>query len=331
MSEPRSIAIAVSLVVVGTALLAAPLDASSNGRPVAPCTKRANVEAIIDDSGSMAASDSNKLRNQALQLFINKSGNATKQLGAVEFGDDATQIFAPMQIGPNIASMTQKLDVSIDSEAGTTNYNAAFDLAKKDNASADARIFLTDGGHNVGTYTNGHQGGPPTYVIGFGESTSGEDGTRLQQIANETSGIYYPQTDSSSLQAVVNQVSAQLDCATAPTSFTDVIGSLAQQPSHAVALVGSPKTVDIDVTWSDPANVFDIVSVQIVGRGNKVVAKTAKAKKLKLDKKSGKTFLTLRVKNAKFKKAKKLKFKLKATTLAAPGAKVTSQVTQNAT
>ena len=37
----------------------------------AACTRVTNVEAIIDDSGSMAVTDSNRLRVQAMDLLIN--------------------------------------------------------------------------------------------------------------------------------------------------------------------------------------------------------------------------------------------------------------------
>jgi hypothetical protein len=50
----------------------------------------------------------------------------------------------------------------LDNSSGGTDYNAAFDKTKTDPPGAGARIFLTDGGHNVGDYGDGHQGGPPT-------------------------------------------------------------------------------------------------------------------------------------------------------------------------
>ena len=45
-----------------------------------------NIEAIIDDSGSMSFTDADKLRVAALELLIDTPGNEKITLGAVEFG-----------------------------------------------------------------------------------------------------------------------------------------------------------------------------------------------------------------------------------------------------
>jgi hypothetical protein len=100
---------------------------------------------------------------------------------------------------------TIALGEKIEADNGLTDYNAAFAKAKVDDPGAKAWIFLTDGGHDAGEYLNGHRGGPPTYVIGFGSATSGPDGERLALIAKDTSGRYFPQTDSSNLQSVVTK------------------------------------------------------------------------------------------------------------------------------
>ena len=48
--------------------------------------------------------------------------------------------------------MRSALDKAIHADNGATDYNAAFAQSDADNPGADARIFLTDGGHDVGTY-----------------------------------------------------------------------------------------------------------------------------------------------------------------------------------
>lgn len=50
------------------------------------CVAATNIEAIIDDSGSMSATDPSANRAAAIKLLIAKSGNAKKTLGALEFG-----------------------------------------------------------------------------------------------------------------------------------------------------------------------------------------------------------------------------------------------------
>ena len=80
-----------------------------------------------------------------------------------------------------------------------------------DNPGAQARIFLTDGGHDVGTYNNGHLTHKvPTYVVGFSSGVAApEDQQRLQAIASETGGQFFPLTDSSQLQSVMNSIGAR--------------------------------------------------------------------------------------------------------------------------
>src|SRR6476619_315165 len=97
------------------ALIAAPSDATRSRPAQAPCTPATNIEAIIDDSGSMAGTDANRLRVQALDLLINTLAPPTT-LGAVEFGSgfdlasSADTVFAPGAVGPKAEPMTRALD-----------------------------------------------------------------------------------------------------------------------------------------------------------------------------------------------------------------------------
>src|SRR5262249_9583240 len=65
--------------------LAAGAVAAPRAHAAAECTQATNIEAIIDDSGSMAITDQNLLRVQAMDLLINALGSNTT-LGAIEFG-----------------------------------------------------------------------------------------------------------------------------------------------------------------------------------------------------------------------------------------------------
>src|SRR4051812_35503282 len=224
-----------AIVLVTVAVFAAATSGASNIGAAATCTRTSNIEAILDDWGSMDSTDPTKQRVRGLNLLIDTPGNEQTTLGAVEFGgsfagteDRSDTVFPPQAIGPNAASMKAALDQKIQADNGGTDYNQAFARAKADNPNAKAWIFLTDGGHNTGTYNNGHQGGPPTYVIGFGSSTTGVDGQRLQQIANDTHGKYYPQTDSSSLQSVMNEIGITLSCQTPPATFNNAFSQAGQ-------------------------------------------------------------------------------------------------------
>lgn len=332
--KPRRIALASSgVAALASALALAPAaSAAPTALAAATCTPVSNIEAIIDDSGSMIGTDFGKLRVAALNLLIDTPGNERITLGAVEFGGGfppvADTIFAPQQIGPNAATMKAALQTRVDADNGTTDYNAAFDRARADNPNAAARIFLTDGSHNEGTYNNGHQGGPPTYVIGFSSVITGEDGQRLQQIATDTGGRYFPQTDSSNLQAVMNEIGTTLTCQSPPKVFRDQFARAGQSKRHALPLASRARSVQLTLSWSSPLDAFTIGQVQIVKRGRVVAVASARKRRLRLTTRRGATFLVVKVGNLT---RGKLRFKVRATSLGsgAPSVSLTTQVTQS--
>jgi hypothetical protein len=302
--------LAVVGAIVGTVLAAAP----SVGAQAPACTPRTIVEAISDDSGSMSSTDFDRLRLRGLNLFIDT--NPSKTLGVIEFGSDAAQIFAPAVISSNAANMKNVLDARTQADDGATNYNAAFALARTENPNAQAWIFLTDGGHNVDEYMNGHVGGPPTFVIGFGSGLSPEDHARLAQIAADTGGRFYQQTDASKLQAVFNEISAALDCRAAPKTFTDTFTRVGQQKRHSLripnfarGLARPPRVIELVTTWSAATSRFTIPrkSIQIVRNGKVVASRSLRVKRV-----NGETFAIVRIRNVV---RGKLVFKVKAVRL----------------
>jgi hypothetical protein len=341
MRSPRIAALAGTggvVVLVSALALApgAPAD-SPTALAAASCIPVSNIEAIIDDSGSMSITDADKLRVAALNLLIDTPGNERILLGAVEFGGQigtfpgqppaADTVFSPEAIGPNAAAMKAALKARVDANNGITDYNAAFDRAKTDNPNAKARIFLTDGGHNVGDYANGHQGGPPTYVIGFSAASIGTDGQRLQQIASDTGGRYFPQTDSSSLQAVMNEIGTTLTCQSPPKAFRDAFARAGQSRTHSVSLASRARTAQLTLSWSSPLDSFTIAGLRIVKRG-RVVAVASRTRHLRLTTRKGDTFLVLKVGNLT---RGKLQFRVRATRIGsgAPSVNLTTQVTQS--
>ena len=268
------------------------LTATAASASAASCVVRKNMEAIIDDSGSMAGTDSNRLRIQGLNLIMSTPGNEKKLLGAVEFGSEANTVFDPAPIGPNRTAFAQALNAKIQSDNGGTNYNAAFDLAKSHNPNADSRIFLTDGGHNEGDYANGHQGGPPTHTVGLG-FIIGDDEARLKQIASETGGIYRKATDDSELQAAMNDVNARVNCQSAPARYTDFFRKTGATKTRKLNIPSGTRSLQFALSWVSSADRFDIGRFRIY-RGKKLVG-IAKARKLKVTKRRGRTFVTVRV------------------------------------
>lgn len=316
LSKPRSIAIVTS--VLSLSLLAV---GDAGAARIPNCTPATNVELIIDDSGSMAGFDSERLRVEAVKILLNAPENGKKTLGAVDFGSTATTVFPPGLIATQKAAMATALDAAITADGGSTNYNDAFARAKQDNPNANARIFLTDGGHNEGDYANGHQGGPPTFVVGFGSSTAGEDGARLQQIANETAGKYYPQTDSSTLQSTMNEINAALDCQTTPVAFKDIFSKVGQVKQNAITVPRGTSSINVVLSWASSQSQFTLVAARPGANAAQVSRRKRKRVRVKLKRVNGKTFQSVRItgiKRGKLKlrlKAKKLGFLPNANTL----------------
>jgi hypothetical protein len=281
------------MAFAGAAAAAVPVVATAS----AGCTPVTNIEAIIDDSGSMEVTDPNKLRVQAMDLLV-KTLPATTTLGAVEFGSgyegipgivegvpSASTIFPPEAIGPNAAAMEASMKATINADNGATDYNGAFAKADADDPGSQARIFLTDGGHDVGTYNEAHLAhNVPTYVIGFGAGIGlPEDKARLQKIASDTGGKAYELEDDSELQAVVNNIGAALTCKTPPRQFTDEL-STGQTKTHTITIGPKTHTLRVTLTWSNPGDNFKLTGLRIKSHG-KIIAVARpmpKPKKLKV-------------------------------------------------
>lgn len=301
------------------------------------CTPATNIEAIIDDSGSMGGTDFNALRVQGLKLLMAKSENAQKTLGAIEFGGgtfdpiadpNAINVFLPGVIGPNAAAFGAALDANIKADHGTTDYNSAFALANTHNPNATARIFLTDGGHNEGDYADGHKGGPRTFVIGLGIGAvlTSPESVRLQQIATDTGGTYYPNVTQSTLQARMNDISDELNCFAKAQSFTDIFTKLTQTKTRTVKIGSKSKSITLVLTWDNPLDKFTIGSIVETIRGGR---KLKGSRRLKVTRTEGATFLNVKISGLK---KGKLKFKLRPLALGSgqlTGVTLTTQATQS--
>jgi hypothetical protein len=323
------------LIVVAAA---APSSGSASGVRAAACTKVGSIEAIIDDSGSMGGTDPNRLRVQAMDLLINAL-DAKTTLGAIEFGssfDPATPsadvVFPAEPVGPNAASMKAALDTKIQADAGGTDYNAAFDTARAANPGAQARIFLTDGGHNAGTYNDTHlnpapQPQTPTYVVGFSPGVSlPEDQARLAKIATDTGGRYFPLPDSSALQAVLNEIETTLTCQSAPKTFSDALAQGGTK-SHSVTIARTSRSAQLALSWTSPLDRFKISGLKIVRHG-RVVARAARKHRLTVKVRTGSTFAIVKVSRLV---RGRLRFNVKATKIGSgqPKVTLTTQVSQS--
>jgi hypothetical protein len=326
---------ALGLLVI--ALFVAPAGAQPLAQASASsCTPATNIEAIVDDSGSMEITDGGRLRVQAMSLLIDTLSKSTL-LGAVEFGSalgeqpGADTLFPPQPVGPNATTMRTALDQKVHADNGATDYNAGFAQSDTDNPNANARIFLTDGGHIVGTYNEAHLvHNVPTYVIGFGGVASGEDQARLQKIASDTGGKYFPLEDSAQLQSVMNSIGAALTCQTPPRLFTDQLAK-GQSKIHSIAIGAATKSIQITLTWASPLDKFKVSGLRLIGKKGRLLAiapRPHRPAKLKVTRTSRATFSVLKV--SRLRKGR-LRFAVKATAIGSgqPKVTLTTQVGQS--
>jgi hypothetical protein len=346
----RSIWLATGVLACAGAVAAA----GTAGAATTPgCVVANNVVFVVDDSGSMAVTDSGDptanppvfpLRSQAMQLEIKRSSSDGKTFAAIEFGDTADVLFPPELVKPNRTAMLNSL-TQVNADNGSTDYNLAFDTANSTDPNAQARIFMTDGGHNAGDYNNTHLGGgkPKTYVVGFGTSAATpEDDARLRQIASDTGGQYFPQTNSSKLVSVMNNIDNLLNCqsATSTVTINDTFTKAGQAKTHQVTVPRGNKAEDLVTSFNQGSN-FAISSIvetlhgKVIAKSNLTVTaarkKKTKVKKLKVTKQTGGTFINLHISGLK--PGGKLKFKLTAKQLGIsidpnnPAGSVTTQLT----
>jgi hypothetical protein len=324
----RSRSLAAAVIGLAALVIATSSSASSPTATAAQtCVPKNNVEAIIDDSGSMIITDGDGLRVRAMELFIDNPANDKRTLGALEFGTDAAQLFAPLPISANRASMKSAIAAAVTADNGLTDYNDAFAAAGAQNPNATARIFLTDGGHNnedSSPYNNSHRGGPPVYVIGLG--VFGDSDQVLRQIASETNGLYRPVDTASELQSAMFDVNAAISCLSTPITLRNTFKSQGQTQTRSVRLPAGVRSVNTALSWDDENDAFDIVGIRVVRKG-KTVARASKVRKLKVTKRRGATNVTVKISRLV---RGRLVFKLKATRLSGGGsAQLTTQVVRS--
>jgi hypothetical protein len=346
----KRIALALALTgLVSLGVLGVGSATAGDGPAVASapnCVPAKNIEAIIDDSGSMAGSDPSRFRTQLINAFASISSNNGRIFGGIEFGTTANNLFGPGTL-PGVIPAMQASFAQVAANNGGTSYQAAWAGATAHNGTADARIFLTDG--FPGDDPNPPQPYVKTYVIALGEdfATNTAAQTLLTQIATLTGGpAPYFVANAAAVQPVAASIAAQVSCNAAPLTFTKTFTRQGQTVTYTFAPLGP--TSDILISWDNPTVVFDPINFQLTGTfesANGRASISAKNLKVKVSAKEtpGGTFVTVglqklkKAKKALRKKAKKqgltvkktqLKFGVKAKTFPAgtPPTVVTTQV-----
>jgi lysophospholipase L1-like esterase len=256
--------------------------------PPAGCVPADNIAAIVDDSGSMEENDPLKIRSSAMQLLLTKPGGQSRTLGAVEFGTDAGPLFDPGVISVDQAGMLASLSALQDDGffegGGSTDYNTAFAASKSEQPSATARIFLTDGGHNVGAYEDGHVGGPRTYVVGLNIGPAGEGDANadlLGRIAGDTGGAYFPllrspgdsaETQSTRIQPVFNAIDALLQCHGAPEQTVRTLDQPNDPAPPFASRFQGAAGLEVVLSWTTPNTQVTLASAAVRNAGGRIIA-----------------------------------------------------------
>jgi von Willebrand factor type A domain len=289
------------------ALLAGSGASSAGAAPLPNCTPATNLEAIIDDSGSMAGTDPDRFRADLVDILA--TFNPDKSMGAVQFGSDASVLFAPGPIGPNLGTIRGALGL-IQADDGGTDYEAGFNLANSQNPSANARIFLSDGAPNFDPDPNVWRSpNIKTYVVGFGTV----DPAVLNQIAAETGGpAPLNITNSSELRTVAMILNARINCEPDPI----VISKAFKRQGQVKGLGFKPdgNTAEVVISWPTGAKFKVFGFAQGKGGGKSSAASIAKKRRgVKVRTSRGASFVAVSL--SRLRKGK-VRFKVRAKRLA---------------
>jgi von Willebrand factor type A domain len=263
--------------LVGTAslvglLAAVAIGGGASGAGAAPlpnCTVANNLEAIIDDSGSMAGTDPDRFRVDMVNILA--ALNQDKSMGGVEFGSDAVPLFLAKPIGPNLGVIQSALN-AVQADNGGTDYEQGFLVANGQNPTANARIFLSDGAPNFDPDpTVWRSPNIKTYVVGFGTV----DPTVLTQIATDTGGpTPFNVTTTTQLRTVAAIINARINCQTDPIQITKTLSKPGQVKGLSFPADGNEAQI---VTSWPPGSKIQVFGFSQGGGGHaSAVAQSAK-------------------------------------------------------
>lgn len=283
----------IAVVVALFGVFAAVADAKK-------CLKDPEVALIFDDSGSMARTDPNWIRAEALRLFLDKPSTRGMKVGAVEFGSQGGSLFRPGIVSEDRKRMMASLwklnndGFEARGDGFTTSYNAAFRASRRLQPNADARVFLTDGGSTDRRVRIGLAKGAPTYVVGLniGQARRGKYARQLRRIATVSGGRYFPlrkgrrfnaNKQMTLLQPVINRIAAKLGCGKIAKTVSIEAKRKGQRFGPYGVKFGRHKTIQVQASWARPGTTIKFVNCRVVNRGGRVVADLAgKGRRAKL-------------------------------------------------
>jgi hypothetical protein len=224
------------------------------GGPAPPATSAgSDIEVAIDISGSMNGTDPLFLRRDAVRALLGLVGG-NDRLGMFGFDDKFEPVFGLQTVTPaNTNALAALADQHILNR-GDTDYNVAFTQAYTaltapsvyDPARPKRVIFLTDGGHNVGSYLNAHM-----------QLASNASGRAWPVCVVQLGALLQPEYVVALLQRIASQTGGQLQSVPLSSGLTDAFrrclsGATSEQTlvdtSVSFARVGRPKTVTRQIT-----------------------------------------------------------------------------------
>src|SRR4051794_12770114 len=242
---------------------------SSAGAATLPnCTPANNLEAIIDDSGSMSITDDQRFRVDMVNILA--ALNPDKSMGGVEFGSDAVPLFLASPIGPNLNTIKSALN-AVQADNGGTDYEQGFTVANGQNPSANARIFLSDGAPNFDPDPNVWRSpNIKTYVVGFGQV----DPAVLNQIAADTGGPSpFNVTNTAQLRTVAAIINARINCEPDPIQITK---TLKPGQVKGLSFAADGNTAQIVTSWTPGSKIQVFGFTQGGGGHASAIAQSAK-------------------------------------------------------
>ena len=315
-SRIKVLAGTVSLAGMLAALAIGGGAAGAGAAPLPNCNAANNLEAIIDDSGSMSLTDSERFRVDMVNILATL--NPGKTMGGVEFGSDAVPLFFANPIGPNLGTIKSALN-AVQADNGGTDYEQGFNVANAQNPGANARIFLSDGAPNFDPDPNVWRSpNIKTYVVGFGSV----DPTVLTQIATDTGGPPpFNVTNTAQLRTVAAIINARINCQTDPIQITKTLKKPGQVKGLSFGSDGN--TAQIVTSWNPGSKIKVFGFTQGGGGQSSAVAQSAKKRggRIKAKQTRGASYTVINLSHVH---KGRVRFKIKAKKLAGPTAVTTA-------
>ena len=169
-----------------------------------------DVALIIDSSGSMSWNDPKNLRKEAAEIFVGVAQNED-QIAIIDFDNYMKTLWHLQPLTENRDGIIAAIN-SIDSSGGTNIgrglLGGYYELLSSSEPNSRAAVLLTDGdGSYYGEAELFKTEGWPIHTVGLGSSVNS---ALLNNIADETGGIYFALSDANQLKNVYFEIATHI-------------------------------------------------------------------------------------------------------------------------